>query len=86
MAGIVMGILGWVHQGSIFRYILALVLAPTVAHAKAVYLRAFALVATELHLYAEVVDDFDKESLVLFKALNNYTFPLYRLHIEPEQI
>ena len=37
------------------------------------------------HLYADVADNFDQESLP-FKALNNYTFPLYRLHLEPDQV
>ena len=81
-----MDILGRVHQGSIFGYILAHAWAPTGAHARAVYLRAFALVATWPHLYADMVDDFDQESSVPFKALNNYTFSLYRLHLEPDQV
>ena len=83
---IAMDITGQVHQGSIFGYILAHALAPTGAHAHAEYMRAFALVATCLHLYANAVYNFDQASSVPFMALDNLTFPLYRLHVEPDQV
>ena len=71
MSGIAIDISGWVYWGSIFGYILACALAPKGAHARAAYLRAFALIAACLHLYSDAVDDFDRESSVPFKTLDN---------------
>ena len=71
-----MDISGQVHQGSVFGYILVYALAPTGAHARATYLRAFALIAVQPHLYTDVVDDFDQESSVPFKALQQLYLPL----------
>ena len=76
---------GWVYQGSVFSYILALALAPTGANARAAYMRAVALVVAQLQLYAKAVADFNQEMLMTFEAFSNYTFPLYRLHVEPEE-
>ena len=81
MSGIAIDSTGWVHQGSIFRCILAHALAPTGAHTRALYMRAFTFIAAHLHLYVDAVNNFDRESFVPFQAINNFTFPLYRLHI-----
>ena len=67
-----MDISGQVNHVSVFGYILVCVLAP--------------MGAVRSYFYADAVDDFDWESLVPFEALNTYTFPLYRLHLEPDQV
>ena len=48
-------------------------------------MRAFALIVAHPQLYAEAMADFNCESLMTFEAFSNYTFPLYRLHVEPTQ-
>ena len=65
-----------VYQGSIFGYILAHTLAPTEAHARAAYMRVFALIAACPCLYTDAVENFNRKSLVPFKALINFTFSL----------
>ena len=71
-----------VHQGSIFGYILACALVPTRANTGAAYIRAFALIVACLQLYTEAIADFKCESLMAFETFSNYTFLLYRLHME----
>ena len=60
MSGIAIDSTEYVHQGSVFGYILAHTLAPTRANARALYLRAFALVAACPQLYVEAVADYMK--------------------------
>ena len=50
------------------------------------YIRAFTLIATCPCLYTDMVDDFNQETLVPFKALDNFTFPLYRLYVDLAQV
>ena len=76
---------GHMHQGSVFGYILVYALAPTGANARASYMRAFPLIAVHPQLYTEAMADYDYKSSVAFQAISNYTFPLYRLHMEPTQ-
>ena len=81
MSGIAIDSTEWVHWGSIFGYILAHALDPTGAHARASYMRAFTLIATQLHLYTEAVNNFDRESLRQLTALPSpYTGSMCTLH------
>ena len=86
-------------KGSVFGYILAYILAPVGANARAAYMRAFALIVACPplvvaclplivacpQLYPKAVADFNHESLMAFEAFSNYMFPLYRFYVEPAQ-